>query len=50
VATSIGALTARPQRIDASVKSATAVANTRRVPKRSAIHPLAGMQTARLTM
>ena len=49
VATSIGALTASPHRIEDSVKMATAVENTRRVPKRSAIQPLAGMQTARLT-
>ena len=38
----------RPQRSDPRVKRAIAEANTRRVPKRSAIHPLTGMKTARL--
>jgi len=37
-----------PQRKDPSVKSPIADANTRRVPNRSAIHPLIGMKTARL--
>ncbi len=49
-ATSIGELTARPHRMDAMVKMATAVVNTRRVPKRSAIQPLTGIDTARLRM
>ena len=50
VATSIGALTARPHRTDARVKIATATPNTSRVPNRSAIQPLTGMPTARLRM
>ena len=50
VATSIGALIARPHRTDEIVKTPTATENTRRVPKRSAIQPLTGMHTARLTM
>ena len=37
-----------PHRNDPSVNSPMADANTRRVPKRSAIHPLIGMNTARL--
>ena len=49
-ATSIGTLSERPQRIDDKVKIATALLNTRRVPKRSAIQPLIGMHTARLRM
>ena len=49
-ATSIGALTASPHSTELSVKTATAIANTRRLPKRSAIHPLIGMHTARLRM
>ena len=43
-------LVAAPHNTDANVKSATAAANTRRVPKRSAIQPLSGMQIARLRM
>ena len=49
-ATSIGTLSDRPQRIEASVNSPTAVAYTRRVPKRSASQPLTGMKSARLRM
>ena len=49
-ATSIGTLSDRPHRTDASVNSATANANTRRVPYLSAIQPLTGMPTARLRM
>ncbi len=39
-----------PQRKDPSVKSPIADANTRRVPNLSAIHPLIGMKTARLSV
>ncbi len=49
-ATSIGTSTDRPHRTDAIVNSAMADANTPRVPKRSAIQPLTGMHTAKLTM
>ena len=49
-ATSIGGLVARPHNIDDSTNSATALENTRRVPKRSAIQPLTGMHSARLRM
>ena len=46
-AINIGTLVDTPQSTDASVNRATADAKTRRVPKRSAIQPLTGMQTAR---
>ncbi len=49
-ATSIGTFTESPHASDPSVNSATATANTRRVPKRSAIQPLIGMKTARLSV
>jgi len=49
-ATSMGTLTASPQSTEATVNNATANANTRRVPYRSAIQPLIGMPTARLRM
>ncbi len=49
-ATSIGTLIARPHSTEANVNSATANANTRRVPYLSAIQPLTGMPTARLNM
>ncbi len=39
-----------PQRIEPIVKMPIADANTRRVPKRSAIQPLIGMKTARLSV
>ena len=39
-----------PQRNEPSVKMPMADANTRRVPKRSAIQPLIGMNTARLSV
>ena len=39
---------ASPQNTEEIVKTAMAMANTRRVPYRSAIQPLTGMQTARL--
>jgi hypothetical protein len=39
-----------PQRKDPHVKSPIADANTRRVPNRSAIHPLIGINTARLNV
>ncbi len=47
-ATSTWMLLDMPQRNDPSVKMPIAEANTRRVPKRSAIQPLIGMKTARL--
>ncbi len=40
----------RPQRREPSVKIAIADAKTRRVPNRSAIQPLTGMKTARLSV
>ena len=49
-ATSIGGFSDTPHRMDASVNTDTALKNTWRVPKRSAIQPLIGMQTARLRM
>ena len=39
-----------PQRNEPSVKRPIAEENTRRVPKRSAIQPLMGMKTARLSV
>jgi hypothetical protein len=39
-----------PQRNEPSVNMPIADANTRRVPKRSAIQPLIGMKTARLNV
>jgi len=39
-----------PHSNDPSVNNPIAEANTRRVPKRSAIHPLIGMNTARLNV
>ena len=41
---------ASPQNTEEIVKIEIATANTRRVPYRSAIQPLTGMQTARLRM
>jgi hypothetical protein len=38
------------QNIDEMVKTATAPPNTVRAPNRSAIHPLIGMKTARVSM
>ena len=49
-ATSMGTFKDRPQSTEEKVKIATAVLNTRHVPKRSAIQPLIGMHTARLRM
>ena len=49
-ATSTWMLRDVPQRSDPSVNSPIAAAKTRRVPKRSAIHPLMGMKTARLSV
>ncbi len=40
---------ARPHRIEPTVNTAIAARNTVRVPNRSAIQPLAGMNTARLS-
>ena len=42
-------LSARPHSTDATVKITIAARNTLRAPKRSAIQPLAGMNTARLS-
>jgi len=42
-------LSARPHRTEPSVKTMIAARKTVRVPKRSAIQPLAGMKTARLS-
>ncbi len=42
-------LSARPHRIEPTVNTAMAARNTVRVPNRSAIQPLAGMNTARLS-
>ena len=39
-----------PHSSEPSVNSAMADENTRRVPKRSAIQPLTGMKTARLSV
>ena len=39
-----------PHKIEPSVKRPMADANTRRVPNRSATHPLTGMNTARLNV
>jgi hypothetical protein len=46
-ATSMWLFTASPQSNEPSVNSETAQVNTRRVPNRSAIQPLMGMNTAR---
>jgi hypothetical protein len=40
----------RPHSIDPTVNMPIAEANTRRVPNRSAIQPLTGMKTARLSV
>ena len=44
----IGRLVDNPHRAEPVAKIAIATQNTRRVPSRSAIHPLTGMKTARL--
>ncbi len=49
-ATSISMLVESPHRMEPRVKSPIAEAKTRRVPKRSAIQPLIGMNTARLSV
>ncbi len=49
-ATSTWMLLDRPHSSEPSVKMPIADANTRRVPKRSAIQPLIGMKTARLSV
>ena len=49
-ATSMLMSTARPHSSEPSVNSPIAEAKTRRVPKRSAIQPLIGMKTARLSV
>ena len=40
----------RPESKEPNVKTPIAEANTRRVPKRSAAHPLTGMKTATLSV
>src|SRR5579862_3160478 len=47
--TSCGSDCVTPHRIEPMVKMTIAVRNTVRAPKRSAIHPLIGMKTARLS-
>ena len=47
--TSIGSDTLAAHPIEAIVKTAIAVMNTRRTPNRSAIHPVAGISTATVT-
>ena len=49
-ATSISRLVDSPHSIEPRVKTPIAEANTRRVPNRSAIQPLTGMNTARLSV
>ncbi len=49
VANSIGRFVASPHSADPAVKIAIAEQNTMRVPSRSAIQPLTGMNTARLS-
>ena len=48
IAISIGRLVASPHKAEPPAKISTAAQNTRRVPSRSAIQPLTGMNTARL--
>jgi hypothetical protein len=47
--TSIGRLVARPHRAEPPAKISTAMQKTMRVPSRSAIQPLTGINTARLS-
>ena len=47
--TSIGSEFDSPQAIEPSVNTTIAPLNTWRAPKRSAVHPLIGMKTARLS-
>ena len=49
IATSIGSDTLAAHPTDARVNTAIAAMKTRRVPNRSAIHPLTGMRTATVT-
>ena len=49
-ATSMSILADRPHSTEPSVNKPIAEAKTRRVPKRSAIQPLIGMKTARLSV
>src|SRR3954452_14628100 len=49
IAISIGRLSAIPHSAEPPAKISTAAQNTRRDPKRSAIQPLTGMNTARLS-
>ena len=48
-ATSVSRLSDRPQRMEPTVNTPMAARNTERAPKRSAIQPLTGMNTARLS-
>ena len=48
-ATSAGSEVAMPQPIEPKVKTTIASVKTRRAPKRSAVQPLIGMNTARLS-
>jgi len=48
-ATSTGSEFASPQAIEPRVKTIIAALNTRRAPKRSAVQPLIGIKTARLS-
>ena len=50
IATSTRRLSDKPHSAEAAGKMTSAAANTRRAPKRSAIQPLSGMNTARLRM
>ena len=49
IAISIGRLSAMPHSAEPPAKISTAAQNTRRAPNRSAIQPLTGMNTARLS-
>ena len=48
-ATSAASELAMPQPIEPKVKTTIAALNTRRAPNRSAVQPLIGMNTARLS-
>jgi hypothetical protein len=50
IPTSIGSVVLTAHPTEATVNSAMAVMKTRRTPNRSAIHPVAGMSTATVTM
>ncbi len=48
-ATRVGSESAKPQPTDPKVNTTIAALNTRRAPNRSAVQPLIGMNTARLS-